>query len=353
MRQLGAIMLDQYRELNSKKLFWLTLVISGVLVAAFACIGINERGLKLLIWEVESDFTNTKFIHAATFYKGIFVSLGISIWLTWGATILALVSTAGIFPDLMTGGSIDLLLSKPISRARLFLLKFLAGLLFVGLQVSLFTVLSFLVIGIRGGAWEPGLFLAIPIVLCFFSYIYSICVFIGVVTRSTIAALLLTMLAWLMIFVLHAGESTTLLGRIGADYEVAAIEKAIDGVKSRNPDADLTNLNAELQDWQHRQGIWSRIETLVFTAKTVLPKTSETTQLLGRVLVESADLPETADAQPDLGPFIGRRARSMDVIKAHQVALNSRSVTWIVGTSLCFTLVLVSLSGWIFCRRDY
>src|SRR6185437_5144958 len=94
------------------------------------------------------------------------------------------------------GGSIDLYLAKPIGRARLFLTKYLAGLLFVTLQVVVISVGSFFVLGLRGHDWEPGLFWAIPIVVCFFSYLFAVCVLLGVKTRSTIAALLLTILCW-------------------------------------------------------------------------------------------------------------------------------------------------------------
>src|SRR4029077_12078354 len=108
---------------------------------------------------------NTGIMPRGDFYKLMFNTLGVGIWLSWIATVLALISTAGIFPDMLTGGSIDLYLSKPISRLRLFFTKYLSALLFVGLQVGLFTLASFLVLGIRGGTWLWGLFLAIPIML--------------------------------------------------------------------------------------------------------------------------------------------------------------------------------------------
>ena len=54
--------------------------------------------------------------------------------------------------------------------------------------------------------WEPRLFLAIPIVLCLFSYLYAISVLLGVITRSTIATLLLTVLLWAIIGGMHFSE---------------------------------------------------------------------------------------------------------------------------------------------------
>lgn len=66
------------------------------------------------------------------------------------------------------------------------------------MQVTLFSAACFLIIGLRGGAWEPSLFVAVPVVVCFFSYMFCVCVLLGLVTRSTLAALLLTLLFWFL-----------------------------------------------------------------------------------------------------------------------------------------------------------
>src|SRR5262245_47269975 len=182
--QTGAVFVDAYRELNSRKMFWVVLIISALVVIAFAGVGIDAKGLYIFGFSLPIPF-NTTIMPAGDFYKMMFDTLGVGVWLSWIATVLALISTAGIFPDMLTGGSIDLYLSKPISRLRLFLTKYLSALLFVGLQVGLFTLASFLVLGFRGGTWLWGLFLTIPIMLLFFSYLYSICALLGIVTRST------------------------------------------------------------------------------------------------------------------------------------------------------------------------
>ncbi|NRA58263.1 MAG: hypothetical protein HRU13_09155, partial [Phycisphaerales bacterium] len=43
--QTLALMIDAYRELCAKKLFWITMILSTIVVAAFAMVGINETGL--------------------------------------------------------------------------------------------------------------------------------------------------------------------------------------------------------------------------------------------------------------------------------------------------------------------
>ena len=45
MIQTWALFVDAYRELNSKRLFWITMTLSALVVAVFGMFGINERGL--------------------------------------------------------------------------------------------------------------------------------------------------------------------------------------------------------------------------------------------------------------------------------------------------------------------
>jgi hypothetical protein len=42
MTQTLALLLDAYRELNARKMFWITLVLSGMCVIAFALFGVSE-----------------------------------------------------------------------------------------------------------------------------------------------------------------------------------------------------------------------------------------------------------------------------------------------------------------------
>ncbi|MEO1130879.1 MAG: ABC transporter permease, partial [Planctomycetota bacterium] len=210
VRQTTALFIDAYRELNAKKLFWITMILSLLVVVVFAMTGVNDTGVSFLIWTIPGTDAFAAMIDPAMWYKFLFIAFGIGTWLTWVATILALISTAGIFPDLLSSGSIDLVLSKPISRLRLFLTKYLTGLLFAALQVFVFSGASFLVIGIRGGDWEPRILLAVPIVVTFFSYLFGICVLIGVITRSTIASLLLTLLVWFFFFIVNVTDAAFL-----------------------------------------------------------------------------------------------------------------------------------------------
>jgi len=326
-----------------------------VVVVSFACIGINDRGLKILFWQIDTELINSQFVEPALFYKWIFVYLGIGFWLTWIATILALVSTAGIFPDLITSGAIDLVVSKPISRLRLFITQYAAGLLFVTLQVTIFSVASFLVIGLRGGVWEPGLLVAVPLTVCFFSYLFAVCVFLGVLTRSTVAALLLTLLFWFMIYGIGTAEQTVLMFKTMDQQGVTleALQQESRGaarpatVRPEPPKRTGDAGSASQPGADHQKGESSSLETVhcvLYYVKTVLPKTTETMALLERSLISLAELPNSSGED---------MPRQMEVGREVAEIIRARSVTWVVGTSLLFEFAVLGCAAFIFCRRDY
>jgi hypothetical protein len=381
MTQTLAILHDAYRELNAKKLFWFVLIISGVVVIAFAGTGINERGITLFGLEFQSIIT-TSLIARAMWYKYLFSQLGIGFWLSWCAMILALVSTASIFPDFLAGGSIDLYLSRPISRLRLFLTKYVSGLLFVALQVGVFTFACFLVIGMRGGAWEPKIFLAIPLVLLVFSYLFSICVLLGLVTRSAIASLLLTCLVWLMIFGVDAAEKTALSAKIAGDIETTAYrntfefkDKQIAQAKERlakgdaDAKADVARLQSERQALEEKKRKsdpgrhnWLIAHRLLLQTKTFFPKTSETNGLIDRWLNVTDEIGEEraerrqrrrASWIPNFGDRTQVRLDDPEVAREAADVVRDRPVLWVLGTSVAFEAVVLGVSAWIFCRRDF
>jgi ABC-type transport system involved in multi-copper enzyme maturation permease subunit len=226
--QTTAIFVDAYRELNAKKLFWIVLAISAVVMIAFAGFKAEDHslsyfGIALPDWGIPPR----------AFYKSLFTSFIIGLWLTWAATIKALISTASIFPEFISGGSIDLFLSKPISRLRLFITKYMSGLLFVILQVTLVCGLGFLILGFRGGGWYPQIFWGIPIVTCFFSYLFSVCVLFGIVTRSALTALPLTIIFWFACWGVSTAEVLFLQFETDARLEMTRLNMQIDTYDKR------------------------------------------------------------------------------------------------------------------------
>ena len=355
MIQTLALLHAAYRELNARKLFWVTLGLSLLVVAAMAIVGINEKGMTLLWWQFDLAFLNTNIMPVDVFYKLIFSQLAVPYWLAWIATILALISTASIFPDMVSGGSIDILLSKPIGRARLFLTRYLTGLLFVLLQVSVFTIAAFLVIGFRGGTWEPWILISIPLVLLFYSYLFSVCALLGTITKSTIASFLITMLFWLLVFGVNSGEQITLAGRTALEISLGYSQEDLKEAVDAGDPIEVTEPLQEMCDEdQNSLDTWESFHGWFFAAKTVLPKTGETIDLLERVLRERTGMeiggpPERQEMMFGASQQISNR----EFGEKMQETMDDRSINWIIGTSLLFEFFVLVMACWYFSRRDF
>ncbi|MDX2146358.1 MAG: hypothetical protein SFZ23_02450 [Planctomycetota bacterium] len=395
IRQTLAIFLDAYRELNARKLFWITTGLSTLVVLVFAGLGINEKGINFLGFPLGFIELTSEDVAPALFYKVAFMNLGVNFWLTWIAMLLALLSTASIIPDFVAGGAIELTLCKPIGRARLFLTKYLSALLFAMMQVGAFTLVAFLVIGIRGKSWEPSIFLAVPVVVAVFSFTYCVQALVGLLTRSTIASLLVSLLFLGVVWLLHTADSTTTLFRESSRVRLEAASSTLAQMErnfrlrleleqragqpgalppERNP-ASLTpkeldernpaiaNQRRRVDDLQGTIKTLDKWNTGFLVAKTVLPKTSETSELLGRFLLTDEEFASISQRDQDSsgiqvdasdGESVQERQMVMNEAGARaQSVFRGRSIWWVLGTSLAFEAVVLGIATVIFVRRDF
>ncbi|CAN5426480.1 hypothetical protein BH09PLA1_BH09PLA1_22780 [soil metagenome] len=113
---------------------------------------------------------------------------------------------------------------------------------------------------------------------------------------------------------------------------------------------------------------WHR---LTLGIKSVLPKTSETVALLSRSLEKYANIHhQEADESTDDSVMPnsnsgdsgkGSRRRNhdreevlMDRARVSTITdFNRRSLFWVIGTSLIFEGVMLSIAAIVFCRRDF
>jgi ABC-type transport system involved in multi-copper enzyme maturation permease subunit len=366
-----------------------------LIAAVFALVGINDRGFTVAFYTFEHSTFNTQLITPRAFYSTLFVNFGVNFWLSWLCVILGIVSTAGIFPDLVASGSIDLILSKPLGRVRLFVTKYVLGLLFVFLQVTAFTTACFLVIGLRGSAWLPQLFLAVPIVTAFFSFLFCVTVLTGILSRSTIASIIVTLLVWFVLFI--GGTADAALGSFAVQSErrAAALEKDVEvrtaeleALKSGAATGGLANAletrflvipQREAQLKARQESLPARRETAanfrtwqrrVTLGRALFPKTAETTGLLEAALDTGGPFglnqnppevslpPVNANQQLMTREQMIQRRRSEQreqefAARSAKGELNTRSLWWTLGTSFAFQFVVAGFACWRFSRRDF
>jgi ABC-type transport system involved in multi-copper enzyme maturation permease subunit len=122
---------------------------------------------------------------------------GIGAWVT---IILSVIITAFFIPNMLRKGTIDLLLAKPIQRVSLLVYKYLGGLSFIFINTAAVVAGVFLVLGLRSGLWVTGFLWMIPILTFFFAILYAVSTLMGVLTRSAIVAILVTIAFWFVCF---------------------------------------------------------------------------------------------------------------------------------------------------------
>ena len=196
--QFWALIKDSFRESRDRKIYWVMLIMSVIIALGMACFSFEPGKVNILfgMWEIKTNH----FTAMGNLRQDLIASIvvdGIMDTVLGGiGVLLSIVATASFFPTFLERGAVDVVLSKPIPRWKLFLFRYLGGMVFIGLQATIFVVLTFLVAGIRWGAWIPGYLLSIPLVILLFSYLYCISALVAVFTRSTVSAVMLTMLAW-------------------------------------------------------------------------------------------------------------------------------------------------------------
>lgn len=162
---------------------------------------------------------------------------GASFVMTWfvGAigVLVAILVTSPIVPQMFDPGSLHLLLSKPISRWLLFLAKFCGGCAFIFICASYLVTGLWMILGVRFGVWDPKLLLGIPIYLFVFAIYYSVSSLFGVVYRSPIVCIVLTIVFWGMCFIVGLGKMT-FENTIWSSSQITRVFEADDSIVAVN-----------------------------------------------------------------------------------------------------------------------
>ena len=166
--------------------------------------GKAELSISYLAWHVtESPLSREE---ATPVIKGIVAAI-MNFFVGTLGVLAAILVTAPIIPHTFEAGSIDLLLSKPISRSLLFLTKFAGGCAFILLNAVYFIVGLWLIAGLRFDIWSGRLLLSIPIFLFLFAIYYAVSSAAGVLWRNAVVSIVATILFWAACFAMGATKT--------------------------------------------------------------------------------------------------------------------------------------------------
>ncbi len=114
--------------------------------------------------------------------------------------VVAILVTSNMVPEMFEPGSLNLLLSKPVSRWMLLVSKFVGGCAFVALLATYLFIGLWLWFGVNMGIWDRALALSIPLYIVVFAIYYAVSVLVGVIWRSAILSVILTAVFWAFCF---------------------------------------------------------------------------------------------------------------------------------------------------------
>lgn len=156
---------------------------------SFHLAGAGRMSLLFGLWDFRLPISIARTVYAMEF-----------LFFRWaacvGGVLIALIVTSGMMPRLMARGAAEFWLSRPVARWQIVLFRFLGGLAFIAPLGLLWIGGSFLIISFRSGYWNLWYLASFPILLLIYGVLFSLNLLFGTVTRSTLAALFLTLLFW-------------------------------------------------------------------------------------------------------------------------------------------------------------
>jgi len=117
---------------------------------------------------------------------------GFSAVLYFLCTFLAIFATAHLVPRMQEKGTIDLYLSRPVSRVKLILSRYLAGLLLAGSNVLYLIVAIWLIVMWKTHVVHPRFLLGGAVIMFIIATLMAFAFLVGVVTSSTAVSIMTT-----------------------------------------------------------------------------------------------------------------------------------------------------------------
>ena len=191
--KLMAVITDTIRESLAKKLFlgFTALSMLTILIFIFALkIDVVEGALGLAT--IFGQSTGDTPIDLGKFV--IIAESAIASLLFAGGIFISLFATASLFPSMQEKGTIDLLLSKPISRTGIIVAKFLGNLAIVTFNIFFLIFGVWLALSMKTGIWNIGFLYSGLTITITYAVLLTILAFVGILAQSTGLSIMITFL---------------------------------------------------------------------------------------------------------------------------------------------------------------
>lgn len=271
-----ALLEDAWRQVLDNKVFRLLAILVFVPVATTFLIGFHDDRVELLfgVWGFAYDDALWMFGGriGGVDAKELAIQSYQSVVIQWMGGLFGLVSciaaTAFFVPRMMEKGSADLLFSKPVSRFALLASRYVSGLLFVGVLACLLVFGMYLGFALVSGYSDAGFLWAALTLIYLFAILHAFSIAIGTVTRSSAAAIFLTLALFMVSGCVHGGWMVKEMLK-ASELEIGLDEQ----VESDAPPSSEEEVRAALEAERH--AIVRVLEKVLDTLHYILPKTTE------------------------------------------------------------------------------
>ena len=174
------IILNTFREAIAKKIFIGYYIIYTIIILVFL-FAVNLE-------TVEGVISLTDVQQSVISLEAIMTSVSYLLVL-----IFCIISSASFIPSMVDKGTIDLLISKPLSRFKILMSKYLGAVIFVCVSLVYFIGAIWMILSLKSGFWNFSFLFTILSLTFAFAVMYSIVVFIGLTTQSSVIAILVNL----------------------------------------------------------------------------------------------------------------------------------------------------------------
>ncbi|HUE70478.1 MAG TPA: ABC transporter permease subunit [Pirellulaceae bacterium] len=163
--------------------------------------------------------------------------------------LTAVLVTSPIVPQMFEPGSINLLLSKPVSRSLLFFSKFIGGCAFILLCSGYLILGLWLIVGYQTGIWNRGMLWCVPVFMFLFLIYYAVSALAGVIWKSAVVSVVVSAVFW--IICLFADTTTFLFDeQVRSRYQIVRVVEADETTIAVLERGQLFRWNGDERSWQ-------------------------------------------------------------------------------------------------------
>jgi len=208
-----ALLEDARQQVLDNTVFKLLVIVTAVPILLTFVVGFHEDHISLL-WGfktfeyepiLEAFGGLTRFERPSEVFVQAVQQIAVTFLGGTVGLIFCIAATAFFTPRILEKGAADTLFAKPVSRLMILLSRYFAGILFVGLVAVVMVVGMYLGLLVNSRYNDPGFLWGVVTLMYLFALLHAFSVFVAVLTRSSTAAILLTLILFVIAGAVHGG----------------------------------------------------------------------------------------------------------------------------------------------------